>query len=491
MHTFVQQQQSPQQVAIAGFTQLGRALSAPGRESSDTLRFQHIIGNQAAQRMVPTNSDEVKASLSGSALPHCGHDFRQMLIHPPPTGVIQTKLAMTRPDDAYEQEADRLSEQVMRKSEPQLQRTCACGGTCPTCQPAPTGHEHERLQTLRVGSGDHGQTAVPPLVHEVLRSPGQPLDPAARAFMEPRFGHEFSHVRVHTDERAARAAQAINAHAYTFGHDIVFGHGRFDADGTEGRRLLAHELAHVLQQSAGHAGSAVARQPADPSPAEKIEPQAQAPPKPAQCDIGCAQRWGKNTTCSRWGFPLGAHEHAPHFVYRGGKAKKVRDLFIPCCDSWPFSLEKYARDTLGLNGAASCTAAHGREIATVSLLFFKGKKVEGKAVKVLCSDSLSTGGPGAHYGPKPVSPDACSDQTFATDKREVMEMSPQAMEDLVGKGEVHDRLAVSVCYSGAKEDLCAHNGPGKNRNPEHHHCFTAGCTPEEGIPKLEETGWPP
>jgi len=90
--------------------------------------------------------------------------------------------------------------------------------------------------------------AVPPIVSDVLRSPGLPLDFASRSFFEPRFGHDFSQVRVHNDARAAESAGAVNAHAYTVGHDIVFGAGQYSL-GTKGsRRLLGHELAHVVQQ---------------------------------------------------------------------------------------------------------------------------------------------------------------------------------------------------------------------------------------------------
>src|SRR5207245_9407980 len=100
-----------------------------------------------------------------------------------------TNLAINQPGDQYEQEADRLSEQVMRMPEPQLQRACACGGGCTRCQTQQPGQEHARLQTQHIGSSDLEQTAVPPMVHEVLRSPGQPLDLEVRAFMEPRFGY--------------------------------------------------------------------------------------------------------------------------------------------------------------------------------------------------------------------------------------------------------------------------------------------------------------
>ena len=75
------------------------------------------------------------------------------------------------------------------------------------------------------------------MVQEVLRSPGQPLDPATRAFMEPRFGYDFSRVRVHSGAAAEQSARDVNAHAYTVGHNMVFGAGRFAPETHEGRRL--------------------------------------------------------------------------------------------------------------------------------------------------------------------------------------------------------------------------------------------------------------
>ena len=161
---------------------------------------------------------------------------------------MQTKLAINHPGDIYEQEADRMSDQVMRMPEPQLERACPCGGECPKCQTSQPNQEHERLQTKPVQASDTGQIAAPPIVREVLAIPGQPLDPATRGFMEPRFGNDFSTVRVHSDATAEQSARDVSAHAYTVGHNIVFGAGRFEPGTHEGRRLLAHELTHVVQQ---------------------------------------------------------------------------------------------------------------------------------------------------------------------------------------------------------------------------------------------------
>jgi hypothetical protein len=89
------------------------------------------------------------------------------------------------------------------------------------------------------------------LVQTTLASPGDALDREARTGMESRFGHDFSRVRVHADAGAANSAHAVNAHAYTLGNHIVFGAGQYAPQTRAGRHLLAHELAHVVQQDAG------------------------------------------------------------------------------------------------------------------------------------------------------------------------------------------------------------------------------------------------
>ncbi|MEK6288295.1 MAG: DUF4157 domain-containing protein [Acidobacteriota bacterium] len=129
-----------------------------------------------------------------------------------------------------------------------LQRKCACGshtvagGECEGCGKNRDG----ALQRAAASAGP--VSSVPPIVHEVLRSPGQPLDASTRAFMEPRFGHDFSQVRVHTNAKAAESARAVNALAYTVGSDVVLGAGQYAPATSAGQRLLAHELTHVIQQ---------------------------------------------------------------------------------------------------------------------------------------------------------------------------------------------------------------------------------------------------
>jgi hypothetical protein len=213
--------------------------------------FEPPLASVTTQNNSPTQENVSSLNSDLNRASHFGHDFSRIPVYSSRPPVLQTKLTINQPGDSYEQEADQGAKQVMRMSEPQRERACACDGGCPKCQTEQPSREHESLQTKPVQASNTGQIAAPPIVHEVLRSPGQPLDPATRAFMEPRFGHDFSRVRVHSDADAEQSTQDVNAHAYTVGHDIVFGAGRFAPGTNEGRRLIAHELTHVVQQSAG------------------------------------------------------------------------------------------------------------------------------------------------------------------------------------------------------------------------------------------------
>src|SRR5262245_51053802 len=155
-----------------------------------------------------------------------------------------------------------------------LQRKCACGqhaiagGGCDGCS-------KKRLQRHVASQAE--PTEVPPIVHEVLSSPGQPLDASTRWFMEPRFEHDFSRVRVHTGSKAAESARAVNALAYNVGDHIVFGSGEYATDTARGGQLLAHELTHVVQQGVGGgAGPYYAKAVSQPSDAAEIEAEATA-----------------------------------------------------------------------------------------------------------------------------------------------------------------------------------------------------------------------
>ncbi len=138
-----------------------------------------------------------------------------------------------------------------------LQRKCACGtlggsGECQSCKKEEEEKSKtQKSQTMQRSARGHAPSApvAPPAVNRVLNSPGQGLDSSTRSFMEGRFGRDFSAVRVHTGHEADVSAQSVNAHAYTVGQDIVFSHGKYDPKSAGGRQLLAHELAHTVQQN--------------------------------------------------------------------------------------------------------------------------------------------------------------------------------------------------------------------------------------------------
>jgi len=161
-----------------------------------------------------------------------GHRFRNDRSHPavgtarrPSVGEAQPSLPVESPGSHREREADRLS--------------VAVAGNVPATA-ASAGRAKSR-------PADGGRAPSDPL--NVVWSGGQPLDAATRAFMEPRLGHDFSLVRVHADGEAAESAERLGARAYTVGRHVVFGSGQFAPAAASGRRVLAHELAHVVQQA--------------------------------------------------------------------------------------------------------------------------------------------------------------------------------------------------------------------------------------------------
>jgi hypothetical protein len=134
-----------------------------------------------------------------------------------------------------------LSGGLLQRKRTYGQRTTDHYGRCTECK-------KKGLALQRRAVNQNGPEVAPPIVHEVLRSPGRPLDPATRANMESRFDHDFSEVSLHTDTTAVASAQAVNALAYTVGNHVVFGPGQHNPQTAAGRQLLAHELAHTIQQ---------------------------------------------------------------------------------------------------------------------------------------------------------------------------------------------------------------------------------------------------
>jgi hypothetical protein len=252
----------------------------------------HRLGNDPVERLSlkdhsETDLDERKATAAVS------WDFSKIPIFPPDRayrpkpssplsatplpGGMQAKLAVGQANDPLEHEADRIACQVMRMPEAPLAEL--------NLNPAGAAEETTDAKSLRRSQPSALESAgeeAPAMVHDVLRSPGRRLDATTRAFMESHFRHDFSEVRVHSDAEAATSTQQVNALAYTAGHHVVFGRGRYAPQTRDGKQLLAHELAHVVQQSRTGSSAMPTRimrqtpgsspQPAQQSPATSVVP---------------------------------------------------------------------------------------------------------------------------------------------------------------------------------------------------------------------------
>jgi hypothetical protein len=244
-------------------------------------QLQRHYGNQYVQKVVAAyrsgNVEEDESKLaseiiakkgSGRALEPANPAVQRLF----KSGVIQAKLKIGQPNDIYEQEADRVAEQVMSMPEPWVQRQTEeeekkkeeeesiqikpiSEQITPLVQRQVDAEEEEEIVQTKEVSGQTPK-ATPELESRIqsFRGGGQSLPESARAFFEPRFGHDFSQVRVHTSAQAAKTAQAVNARAFTLGHKVVFATGGYAPGTVAGKRLLAHELTHVVQQTGNEAG---------------------------------------------------------------------------------------------------------------------------------------------------------------------------------------------------------------------------------------------
>ncbi len=159
-----------------------------------------------------------------------GHNLSKISIKSPLRGGrvlagLQARLAISQPGDEQEVEAERIADKIMAMPE-----------------------TLNALSISRSSARPSYLLDVPPIVHEVLNSPGEKLNEPTRMFFEPRFGHDFGKVRVHTDEKAKESAKSLNALAYTAGENMAFAAGQYAPNTAGGMRLLAHELAHYIQQ---------------------------------------------------------------------------------------------------------------------------------------------------------------------------------------------------------------------------------------------------
>ncbi len=230
--------------------------------------LQQTVGNRAVQRLARS------CPVFPSCCPFGG------VCHTCPARA-QAHLKIGRPADKYEQEADRLAEAVMRMPEPGVSEDAAISEgvqrpriqrVCSKCDEELRRHPEEEegiFQSQKAPGGTLAVTSELEAGLDAVRGGGQPLPEFVRAFFEPRFGYDFSQVRVHTDPRAAASARAVNALAYTVGRDVVFGSGQYAPRTSAGQRLLAHELTHVLQQTQGDRSS-LGEIGGSGSPSEKV-----------------------------------------------------------------------------------------------------------------------------------------------------------------------------------------------------------------------------
>lgn len=180
--------------------------------------------------------------------------LNQFIPHGQQKSVVQPKLSINAPGDDFEQEADAMAERVMRmpaNENHQGPKTGIIGASiqrkCTSCEE----EEKKRKPIMRkTENGSGGIQAAPSLVSALNASKGggSPLSSGTRSFMENAYSANFSKVRIHTDEKASEMSEGINAKAFTHGSDIYFKSGLYQPGTGEGKRLLAHELTHVVQQ---------------------------------------------------------------------------------------------------------------------------------------------------------------------------------------------------------------------------------------------------
>ena len=179
------------------------------------------------------------------------------------SGALQAKLRIGQPGDKYEQEADRVAEQVMRMPEPQVlnetkvsnpARNNAIQRKCPGCKKGTKIEKEEEEEKIQKKEASGSTPEVTPELESsisAIRRGGQPLSESMRAFYEPRFDADFSNVNIHTGTDAIEMNKGLEAQAFTHGSDIYFNEGKYDPESSSGKHLLAHELAHTLQQGSG------------------------------------------------------------------------------------------------------------------------------------------------------------------------------------------------------------------------------------------------
>jgi len=252
MHALAHNPKAPKSETRAKPMTFARARFWQSRDVNSIVDSQRSDENQISVRRSPGLA---------TALSRSGADFSRVPVHSAATRSpsSQAKLSVNKPGDKYEQEADRITKQVVGMPEPQLQRIRMHHGANGDHHLQPTAIARAVTPVLPPKASEE-TTASDAITNQITstRGGGRPLPESSRSFMESRFGMDFSHVRIHTGDYAASLSRDLGARAFTVGKDIYLGTSSFSPESAEGRRLLAHELTHTLQQRvvpSGHLGA--------------------------------------------------------------------------------------------------------------------------------------------------------------------------------------------------------------------------------------------
>jgi len=198
----------------------------------------HAAVRATADYDIPTNI---------SAETRFGSDFSRIPVYLKTRIDTQTKLTVSTPGDTYEQEADRVADSVIRMPDDALLKPCS------ECSEGPGPRQSSNQEKPQLQGLSNDETGTNEVASDFTRhlGTGMPLDASSRRYFEPRFGYDFSNVRIHICSQAVSAAASIRARAFTLGRDIAFAAGEYDPGSERGKRLMAHELTHVLQQGGG------------------------------------------------------------------------------------------------------------------------------------------------------------------------------------------------------------------------------------------------
>lgn len=239
---------------------------------STVLNLQQTYGNRYVQGLIeggrmpcrelcgqnePSQATRLVPHSCGSCPFHTRSSMRMAPSSPPSGGVIQTKLKINKPGDIYEQEADRVADAVlqMKCKSPECEEEIrpvriSSIQLSPLIQKQGEIEEEEEEEMLQMKQTSGGTERDENVTQQILqqKGSGRPLEPDVRECMEARFGYDFGNVRVHADAYADKVSRQLGAEAFTVGRDVYFGAGKYSPVSTRGKRLLGHELTHIVQQ---------------------------------------------------------------------------------------------------------------------------------------------------------------------------------------------------------------------------------------------------